>query len=214
MVFWLAEGQRNQHRAGGRHMLTQKTQQWPKSCGAATSLVARVELGDVIALTDTQENLIYNALKVPRGGLGAFEILPHSIATYMQQQGHQAEIIESPMTGNILLNLHAGLGGLYALYTHGVNNSTFQKTIRDPQETDLANNGRMFLVVKFAGSNLTHYVLARSENHQCYIMNPDPGTDEQIRFPMTGTFIKTNRNNADGMGPRQYKFLGIAVRVW
>lgn len=195
-------------------MLTQKTQQWPKSCGAAASLVARVELGDALALTDTQENLIYNALKVPAGGLGAFEILPHSIAEYMMLHGHQAEIIESSMTGNILLTLHPGLAGMYALYTHGVTHSVFNKAMRDPQEADLANNARMFLVVKFAGSDLTHYVLARSELGQCYIMNPDPGSDEPLRFPMTGTFFKTNANGAGDGGPRQYKYLGIAVRVW
>lgn len=157
-------------------------------------------------------------LKIPAGQLGAFEILPHSIVGYMQQHGHQVAIIESPMTGGVLLNVHPALAGMYALYDNGVQANGYHKTMRDPRLSDLDNNARMFLVVKFAQQNLMHYVLARKgappNQNQCYIMNPDPGTDEPVNFPMVGTFIRTNVGNHVGGGERRYKFLGIAVRVW
>lgn len=53
-------------------MFSQKSQRWPKSCGAAASLVARVELGDAIALTDTNEDLIYNQAEDPGRTAGGF----------------------------------------------------------------------------------------------------------------------------------------------
>lgn len=198
-------------------MLTQKTQQWPKSCGAAASLVTRVELGDVIRLTDANETAIYNQLKIPQGNLGAFEILPHSIATYMQNNHHHVAIIESQITATVLLGAHPGLGGMYALYNQGVQNSHFNKVMRDPNFNDLANGARMFLVVKFANADLTHYVLARRgdppNQNTCYIMNPDPGTDEQINLPLVGTYFTTNARGLFGVGARRYKFLGIAILV-
>jgi hypothetical protein len=76
----------------------------------------------------------------------------------------------------------------------------------------------MFLVVKFANRNDLHYVLARNgdapNQNQCYIMNPDPGSDEQINLPMTGNYFTTNIGNHFGGGERRYRFLGIAIRAW
>jgi hypothetical protein len=101
-------------------MLTQKTQNWPKSCGAANTLVARIELGDPINLTNANEDTIYNQLVIHPGALGAGEILPHSIANHMQANGRNVAIIESPHTTAILLPTIPALDGMYALYNANI----------------------------------------------------------------------------------------------
>jgi hypothetical protein len=198
-------------------MLTQKTQNFQKSCGAACSLVARIELGAQIPLTDAQETVIYQQLRIPLGQLGASEILPDSIVYYMRQSGHHADIIESPITANVLLPAMGPiLQGMYALYTNGVNARHYHKAIRDTQDSDFFEAARLLLVVKFADQNLLHYVLARKgdfpNSNQCYIMNPDPGSDDAISLPGVGNYFTTNIS--DPAGKRRYRYLGIAIRVW
>ena len=194
-------------------MRTQKTQIWPKSCGAATALVTRIELGDNIKLTNEQENLIYTQLKGARGGADAFEILPHKIADYMIASGHNVTILESPATKMMLLPHMPGLKPMYQLYKAGLHNGIPQER-RSAREGDLDNNARLFLVVRINGTNLTHYLLARKDNNTQYIMNPAPGTDEAINIPREGDTIKTNVGGHGAGGERLYTYLGIAIRVW
>lgn len=200
-------------------MLTHKTQHQPKSCGAACSLVTRIELGAKIALTDAEEDTIYNSLKEPKGSPLVDEILPNNIVAYMLKNGLTASIIESSNTTLDLLKVrwkaNAKLQGLYLFYDQGVTSSKLAKTTKDLDDTDLDNDARLFLVLKFKGKDALHYVLARKgdppNEKQCYIMNPDPGTDEAINLPKVGGPLKTNLGTPKGV--REYIYLGIAVHV-
>ncbi len=198
---------------------TLRKQHNPKSCGAACSLVAAIELGDGLKNDDTQEDAIYNAVKIPSGSpVGADEVLPSSLVAYLGT-GHTAEILESPDTTKVLVKvtwaLNKAMQGMYALYDGVVTASGCKRGIRDIKADDLKSNGHLILVVKFALQDKLHYLLAREDSSKCYIMNPDPGTDEAISLPKVGGAIKTNVGNpiGDPYGERDYTYMGIAVHV-
>jgi hypothetical protein len=204
-----------------------KRQQEPKSCGAATLLVALHELtGNPARTTNTEEQAIYNAIKYAGFGpnlLGKDETLPSSVCTYAIGKGLHAEIIESPTTSGALLTRYPGAGGMYALYRANLGTLTLHS--RDLAANDLNGDARLFLVMKFQSSDLTHYVLARKVNGQVYIMNPDPGSDEQMAIPAVGAALQTNNHGSLTYDPmqgrtvndgtlRNYVFTGIAIRAW
>lgn len=202
-------------------MITKHTQSHKggKSCGAACALVARAELGDGVTVDNKNEMKIYNSLKIPSGKLGEGEILPSSIAKYMQKEGHKVEFIESPLTKSSLHpKMSLTIKAYYAEHEKALVNHQINRHFRDPKESDLHDNARLFLVLKFEKADKLHYVLARrgdSPNQgKCYIMNPDPGENEQIGLPMAGNYFKTNIGGHFSGFERRYRFLGIAIRVW
>lgn len=195
-----------------------KRQQEALSCGAATLLVALRELGRPVLTTNDQEAALYAAIKIPDGSPGAGETLPSSILSYAQNEGLRAEIIESPQTAGLF-----GAKAMYQLYRYTLGTLGINPTSREPADADMDNNGRLFLVVKFNNSDSTHYVLARKDGGLTYLMNPDPGSDDQLPLPAFNDPLSTNRNGvivhnggstANDGGRRGYVFTGIAVRVW
>lgn len=204
-----------------------KRQQEPKSCGAATLLVTLHELLGVPAqTTNAEEDAIYKVVRFDGFGpqkLGKDETLPSSVYDYATGKGLKAAIIESPNTSKTLLQAFPGAAGMYQLYRAALGSRKLEN--RDVQDSDFNDNGRVFFVVKFAASDLTHYVLGRKDGGQIYIMNPDPGSDEPMPLLKVGDSLATNNqgtlifnsgtaateNDAD---VRRYIFTGIAVRVW
>ncbi len=204
-----------------------KRQQEPKSCGAATLLVALHELlGSPAQTTNTEESAIYNAIKFAGfgpGKLGKDETLPSSVYDYAQSKGLQAEVIESPTTSTTLLSKFPGAGGMYALYRGALGSRRLKN--KEVEDSDFNDDARIFFVMKFASSDLTHYVLGRKVGGVIYIMNPDPGSDEAMPLLKVGDSLATNNrgtiifNHTSGQTQndgtvRQYIFTGIAVRVW
>ena len=197
-----------------------KRQQEPKSCGAATLLVTLNELKGAPATTNVEEDRIYQAVKIPSGQLGEDETLPTSIYRYAVANGLNAVIIESSSTAGTF-----GGKDMYKLYRHMVAMEGLgaQLKSRDIADTDLDGNGRLFLVVKFTNSDLTHYILARKDGGRTFIMNPDPGSDDEMALPAFNARITTNSKGVltyDGgktvndATHRAYDYTGIAVRVW
>ncbi|MBU6498899.1 MAG: hypothetical protein KGJ41_08705 [Rhodospirillales bacterium] len=196
-----------------------KRQQEPKSCGAATLLVTLKELtGAPAKTTNTEEDAIYQAVKIPSGSLGAGETLPSSVYAYALGKNLHAEIIESPQTAGAFATKP-----MYQLYSYALGQAGIHPSVRELADADFAGNARLFLVVKFASSDLTHYVLARKDGAAVYIMNPDPGSDEAMALPAFGAAVSTNRGGviihtptgtANDGASRDYTFTGIAVRVW
>ncbi len=197
-----------------------KRQQEQKSCGAATLLVTLHELTGAPATTNTEEDTIYKAVRIPTGQLGAGETLPSSVYSYAVGKGLHAEIIESPST-------HGAYSGknMYKLYRHAVALGGLggQLKSRDVADTDLDGNGRLFLVVKFTNSDSTHYILARKDGGRVFIMNPDPGSDDEMPLPAfndpistnsKGVLVYDNGTTVNDATHRNYVYTGIAVRVW
>lgn len=170
------------------------------SCGAACIVAARREFGENIVSPGLVESIVYAGLS-EKAGAARHYILPHRIARHMITCGHAAQIIESLATAG-LAAADADLLAIYGLYTGGL--GPLVRQMQNPGPGHLGGGARMFLVLGLPGGGL-HYVLARNDGGQCYIMNPDGATDTQMAFPAIG---------ACTIGAIHYVFLGIAIRVW
>ena len=164
-------------------------------------------------VTNANENVIWSAICMKKGTVPdaiVGETLPHSVAAWFQKNGRKAEIIESPNTNgglNPLTTQYPALKMLYDIYHAGANSAAVKIASADPSNAHIAKGERLFLVSKLDGQDATHYVLARRDGGQSWIMNPDPGSDDQMDVPAVGAQFSTYG------GKRKYVFTGIAVQV-
>lgn len=190
-----------------RHQLNQQEQ---KSCAGACIAVALTEMGvSGFSADNTTEMRVYG--QVQRGS--GQESAPSKIDKFLNAQpGIRAWIMESPMrTGALIVGSKGALIKPWLEYTKELWTDGSWRYLRNLWEKDFRDGARVMLVSIIAnGSNLTHFILARKEGNDYYVMNPDGGADE-VHNDLFTDYI--NSYGAHRFGGVDYVYTGICVWI-
>ncbi|MGO4325030.1 hypothetical protein [Pseudomonas sp. KB_12] len=150
------------------------------SCGAAASAVAEAELSQASAPGTPKEMEIFASVSRDFNQLEVSA--PAKIARYFKTAGFRASVIESPYrTAILILGSPAVFAPEWAKYSMELWSPTNWVTRwpRGVRERDFDNNARLIMLV--AVPNGMHYLLARRDAGQYYVM--DPAYDMDVAVP-------------------------------
>ncbi|WP_446810610.1 hypothetical protein ACH50O_03235 [Methylomonas sp. 2BW1-5-20] len=156
---------------------TQHNQLGPKSCGAASLMCALHELGRLTGAVDNNtEQLIYNSTQRAPNEVSS----PAKVVKTAQARGVQAWLMEAPWrTAALMAHAPLQLGPAWLEYTGELWKEWVWRTPRSLARSDLDGGIRAMLIsIIMDGSGATHFILARKDGQDYWVMNPDGGTDE------------------------------------
>jgi len=190
-----------------RYSLNQKEQ---KSCAGACIAVALKELGIAGFEADqSTEMRVYG--QVQRGS--GQESAPSKIDKFLNAQpGIRAWIMESPLrTGALIVGSKGALIKPWLEYSKELWSDWSWRYSRGLVEGDFRDGARVMLCSIIAdGSNRTHFILARKDGNDYYVMNPDGGSDE-LHNDLFSKYI--NSYDAHDFGGVDYVYTGICIWI-
>jgi hypothetical protein len=166
------------------------------------------ELGHLNAPVDnTTEQIIYSSTqRAPQAESSPAKV----VKTAQGIGGAQAWILEAPFrTGVLMANAPRQLVPAWAEYTAELWSNWVWRTPRALSAADLGQGVRAMLISVIVASGLTHFVLARQDAGQYWVMNPDGGTDQQD----ANLFDYINNFSIHQYGAVNYLYTGICVCV-
>jgi hypothetical protein len=185
-------------------------QSGPMSCGAACIAVALHELGIANFQSNTStENSIYPQIWRSAGDVSA----PALIDKFLNgQSGIRAWIMEDlKRTAALMIGSRGALFKPWCEYTGELWRNSAWRYPRGLLEKDLNSDARVMLVSIIASSpSLMHYVLARRDGADYYIMNPDGPSDDKQNDIFTNYI---NSYNPMKIGVTSYIYTGISVWI-
>ncbi|MCU0546787.1 MAG: hypothetical protein MUE44_32250 [Oscillatoriaceae cyanobacterium Prado104] len=208
-------------------------QQGPNTCGAAVTMVSLQELSVAVPQCTTNlgtpvcELSIWNTIKDLQVGTGAddYQCTPLSLVEFMHDRGLSVTIVHDATRVEKVLEAwsksYPELRGFYKdKFTVPLANvsstiANLQSGINVPG--DFNNDARVILLCLIQGGDPPsplHYLLARRDGTDYYIMNPDGGKDTPLNRVALQTFLAENVSLGISIdSPTNYIYTGIALRV-
>lgn len=181
----------------------------PRSCGAATAMVAMAELG-VIGTTrinvDTEVMIWRNVWAKRHGDESRMAYIVNLfIGNDLSAQLYEDERIISDLIQNDMR-----LTGPFHHHKRNVESTGLNAQKNPILREHFTDNARIILVVMDAFIPVRHCLLARQEGQEFWIMDPGSGCD--IQQPDLFQWLNGNQRIAN-IGRKEYIFTGIFVRV-
>jgi len=173
-------------------------------------MVAMTELGVIGApqINATTELQIWNNIW---RGEGPSESPIAYVANFFIGNGRNTQLYEDQARIADIMAFNPMMAGPYGQHRDELLSTGMTGQVSPLLPGHFANNARILLVVIIADTGLTHYLLARQEEGEIWVMNPDGGNDTQQ--PDLFAWANGPAGGKAKTGGTYYIFTGIFVHV-
>lgn len=186
----------------------------PKSCGAACIMSCLAELAghNVAAGAQVQEMTIHRQIWESRADVS----LASKVAAYLYAHNLRLQLIEDKDRTDLIRASSAAFDLVYRKYKIDVRGSAVARFRRRGGNAftaaDFDDDARLMFIAIFAGSPGTHWLLARRDGGDFWVMNPDGGSDSRITNLLT--WMNGAWTTMQTIGGANYLFSGTVLRVF
>jgi hypothetical protein len=185
----------------------------PKSCGAVCIMSCVDELaGHGFAIgANVDEMKIHRQIWERRADVS----LASKVAAYLQTHKLNLELIEDKDKTDLIRASSAPFDLVYRRYKIDVRGSAVVRFRRRGGNaftaTDFDNDARLMFMAILVGATGTHWLLARRDAGDFWVMNPDGGSDSRITNLLT--WMNGAWTTMQSIGGVNYLFSGTVLRV-
>lgn len=186
----------------------------PKSCGAACIMSCLAELsGHSFALgANVREMKIHRQIWERRADVS----LASKVAAYFYAHKLRLQLIEDKDRTDVIRASSAAFDLVYRTYKIDVRGSAVARFRRRGGNAftaaDFDHDARLMFIAMVVGSTGTHWLLARRDGGDFWVMNPDGGSDSRITNLLT--WMNGAWTTMQTIGGANYLFSGTVLRVF
>jgi hypothetical protein len=186
----------------------------PKSCGAACIMSCLAELsGHSFAIgANVQEMKIHRQIWERRADVS----LASKVAAYLYAHKLRLQLIEDKDKTDVIRASSAAFDLTYRTYKIDVRGSAvarFRRRGGNPfTAADFDDDARLMFIAMVVGSTRNHWLLARRDGGDFWVMNPDGGSDSRITNLLT--WMNGAWTTMQTIGGANYLFSGTVLRVF
>jgi hypothetical protein len=186
----------------------------PKSCGAACIMSCLAELaGHSFAVgANVEEMKIHRQIWERRADVS----LASKVAAYLYAHKLRLQLIEDKDRTDVIRASSAAFDLIYRTYKIDVRGSAVARFRRRGGNAftaaDFDDDARLMFLAMVVGSTGTHWLLARRDGGDFWVMNPDGGSDSRITNLLT--WMNGAWTTMQTIGGANYLFSGTALRVF